>query len=141
MPDHPGYGASGPYGQPATVPAYPRPMANGLGIAALVIGVVALPFSLLVVGGLFGVLAIILGFVGRGRVKRGEADNPGVALAGILTGLLAVLISVVLVLVLVVFATSDTGRKIRHCIAAYNSTAAQQQCERDAGVKTVVSTG
>ena len=143
-PDQPGYGQSAPYGQSwqsAPQTGYPRPMANGLGIAALVIGVIALPFSLLVVGGLFGILAMILGFVARGRVRRGEADNPGVALAGILTGALAAVIAIVIVVVLVAVANTDTGRTIRHCISAHKDKAAQEQCERDAGIKTVISTG
>lgn len=150
-PDNPGPGQPPSYGQPAAPygqtwqpggPAgYPRPMANGLGVAALVIGVIALPFSLLVVGGLFGVLAIILGFLARGRVKRGEANNPGVALAGILTGGLAVLIAIALVLVLAFVLTSPTGRKLRHCLHAYKDKAAQEQCERDAGITPVVTSG
>jgi FtsH-binding integral membrane protein len=112
-------------------------MANGLGVAALVLGVIAVPLSLLVVGGVLGLVAIVLGFVARGRVKRGEANNPGVALAGILTGALAVLLAIALVVVVVVYANSNDGRKLRHCIATYKDTASRQQCERDAGINVV----
>ncbi len=38
-------------------------------------------------------VAVILGFVGRGRVKSGEASNGGVALAGIVLGALAIVVS------------------------------------------------
>jgi hypothetical protein len=85
------------------------------------------------------VIAIVLGFLGRGRAKRGQASNPGVALAGILTGALSIVVAIAIVLAVWVFATSDTGHKLRHCIDANQSTAAQQQCERDAGIPVVGS--
>jgi hypothetical protein len=139
-PDNPGYGQPPPSGQ-TWQPGHPRPTANGLGVAALVIGVISLPFSLVVVGGFFGLVAVVLGFLARGRAKRGEADNPGVALAGILTGGLAVLIAIGLVLALTVFLNSHTGRTLRHCLHAYKDKAAQEQCERDAGITPVVTKG
>ena len=68
-------------------PALPRIRAaaerpsNGLGIASLVTAIIAL---LSVVGGIvLGVVAVILGFLGWGRAKRGEANNGGIAVAGI----------------------------------------------------------
>ena len=48
------------------------------------LAIVGLVLCWTVAGGVvLGVLAVILGFVGRGRVKRGEADNGGIAIAGI----------------------------------------------------------
>ena len=41
--------------------------------------------------------AIILGFVARGRVKRGQATNGGVAIAGIVLGVLAILVALVFI--------------------------------------------
>ena len=74
---------------------YPPPAAtpkNGLGIASLVVAIIAL-FT--VFGGIvLGVVAVILGFLGRGRVQRGEATNGGVAIAGIVLGVLSILVSV-----------------------------------------------
>ena len=47
---------------------------NGLGIAALIIAIIGLVFCWTVFGGIvLGVVALIIGFVARGRVKRGEA--------------------------------------------------------------------
>ena len=44
---------------------------NGLGTAALVLGILALVTCWTVIGGVvLGVLAVIFGFIGRGRVKR-----------------------------------------------------------------------
>lgn len=82
-----GYG-----GYPPPAPAAPK---NGLGVASLVVAIIAL-FSL--VGGVvLGVVAIILGFLGHGRVKRGEANNGGIAIAGIVLGALSIVESIVVI--------------------------------------------
>ena len=71
---------------------------NGLGIAALVIAIIGLVFCWTVVGGvILGVAAVIIGFVARGRVKRGQATNGGVAIAGIVLGFLAIIVSLVFI--------------------------------------------
>jgi hypothetical protein len=78
-----------------TAPVGPR---NGLGIAALVVAIIGLVFCWTVIGGvILGVAAVILGFVARGRVKRGEASNGGVAIAGIVLGFLAIVVSLVFI--------------------------------------------
>lgn len=86
------YGGYGGYQPPPTGPR------NGLGIAALVVAILGLVFCWTVVGGvMLGVVAVIIGIVGRGRAKRGEATNGGVALAGALLGVLAVVVSLVFI--------------------------------------------
>ncbi|MGB3229582.1 MAG: DUF4190 domain-containing protein [Mycobacterium sp.] len=86
-PPPPPYGSYGGYPPPA--PSAPK---NGLGVASLVVAIVSL-FT--VFGGIvLGVVAIILGFLGRGRVKRGEATNGGIAIAGIVLGALSILVSI-----------------------------------------------
>ncbi|CAL9598659.1 hypothetical protein SUDANB15_05358 [Streptomyces sp. enrichment culture] len=104
-PDGPGrvpYGYPGGYGHPAAPPpgyggvlgqAYygwtgmaPVP-SNGLGVTGLVLGIIsAAVFCLWPVAILLGVLGVIFGAVGRGKAARGEATNPGQALAGIICG-------------------------------------------------------
>ena len=74
---------------------------NGLGIAALVLGLVGLvggfiiPFS-----GLGSILAIIFGAIGLKRVKRGEANNRGMALAGLWLGIAGIALSFIVVVVI-----------------------------------------
>lgn len=81
---------------PAHGPAPPR---NGLGVAALALGVIGvLTFWLLIGGILFGLAAAITGGFAVGRVHRGRATNRGVALGGVATGVLAVVASVVFLL-------------------------------------------
>jgi uncharacterized membrane protein HdeD (DUF308 family) len=80
-----GYGAA-----PTT-----RPRRNGMGTAALVIGVVALVLVVLILfaplGAFLGLVALVLGIVGLVRANRGQADNRGQALAGLVTGALALM--------------------------------------------------
>ncbi len=81
-----------PYGGYAPPPAAPQ---NGLGIASLVTAIIAL---LSVVGGVvLGVVAVILGFLGWGKAKRGQATNGGVAVAGIVLGFLSIIEAVVVI--------------------------------------------
>ncbi|MFJ9179538.1 DUF4190 domain-containing protein [Streptomyces sp. NPDC102360] len=66
---------------------------NGLGTAALILGIIGalsgvIPL-LFWLAGILGVIALILGLTGRGRAKRGEATNKGVALTGTILGLAA----------------------------------------------------
>ncbi|MGW7365314.1 DUF4190 domain-containing protein [Streptomyces sp. NPDC054841] len=83
-PGYPGYGQGGWVQGPA----------NGMGITAMVLGIVAVAgFCLYGLGVVLGILALIFGFIGRGRVKRGEATNGGMALAGIILGGVGIVIS------------------------------------------------
>lgn len=64
----------------------------------MVVAIVALVFCWTVVGGvILGFAAVILGFVARGRVKRGQATNGGIAIAGIVLGFLAIVLSLVFI--------------------------------------------
>ncbi|MFG1667187.1 DUF4190 domain-containing protein [Streptomyces sp. Y7] len=66
-----------------------------LGIISAVI------FCLWPVAIVVGVLAVIFGAVGRGKARRGEATNPGQALAGIICGVAGVALGVGLLVLLV----------------------------------------
>ncbi|HEY9304353.1 MAG TPA: DUF4190 domain-containing protein [Mycobacterium sp.] len=89
----------GPYpgGYPPPSPHYgapPMQPRNGLGIASLVVAIIALIFFWSVAGGvILGLVAVGIGFAARGRVKRGEANNGGVAIGGIVLGALAIVVS------------------------------------------------
>ncbi|WP_156037732.1 DUF4190 domain-containing protein, partial [Glycomyces tenuis] len=66
---------------------------NGLGTAALVCGIVALALALIPALNLFtwplGVLAIVFGAVGWGRVNKGQATNKGQAITGLVLGIVS----------------------------------------------------
>lgn len=126
----PGYGVPAGYGTPTGygAPGYPTAKRNGLGIAALVLGLLSIPFGLIFVGGVMAVLAIIFGFLGRGRVKRGEADNPGVALAGIITGAIGLLVVIGFIIAVVALAHSSTVKNLQHCLDKASTQAQRTAC-------------
>jgi Domain of unknown function (DUF4190) len=119
-----------PYAGQAPPPVGPH---NGLGIAALVIAIVGLLISWIPFFGLFGavlgVVAIVLGFVGRGRAKRGEANNGGIALAGILLGILAIVVAIAATVISAFFFKEVGGGDYLDCLSqAGNDTSAQRHC-------------
>ena len=71
---------------------------NGLGIAALILGIIGVlssfvPFYWL--AAILGIVGLILGLIGYGRFQRSEATNATMALWGIITSAVAVVLSVV----------------------------------------------
>ncbi|MFH0519092.1 DUF4190 domain-containing protein [Streptomyces sp. M41] len=83
-------GAGGYYGWPGVQPM----PSNGMGTAGLVLGIIsAVIFCLWPVAIVVGVLALIFGAIGRGKARRGEATNPGQALAGIICGAAGVVLA------------------------------------------------
>jgi hypothetical protein len=114
-PEGPGlvpYGYPGGYGYPGTgpqgAPGYygwpgmaPMP-SNGAGTTALVLGIIAdVVFCLWPVAILLGVVALVLGSLGRGKAARGEATNPGQALAGIICGAVGIVLALTMIAFLV----------------------------------------
>lgn len=71
---------------------------NGLGIAALIVGIIGCLFGLIPltfwVAGPLGVTGLIVGLAGRGRVKRQEASNGKTTWAGIIVSLVALVLSI-----------------------------------------------
>ncbi|MFE0177386.1 DUF4190 domain-containing protein [Streptomyces sp. NPDC059002] len=117
-PGHQGQGYDGYQGYPGYPvqgqpgygwPAMPMAPANGMGVAALVLGIIAaVGFCLWPLAIVLGVLAVIFGAVGRGKARRGEATNGGQALAGIICGAVGIVLGVALLVILVV-APDDEG--------------------------------
>jgi hypothetical protein len=91
-----------PYSGFMPPPTGPR---NGLGIASLVIAVFALMLVCSGVGGvILGGVAIVIGLVARGRVKRGEATNNGLPTAGIVVGSVATVLGLICLILIAIYA-------------------------------------
>ena len=130
-PQYGGYPASYPPPQPYsgfTPP--PTGTRNGLGIAALVIAIIGLVLCWTVVGGvILGLSAVIIGFVAQGRVKRGQATNGGVAIAGIVLGFLAIIVSLVFIPIWIGVFDEVGGTDYVDCLSkAGSDQQAIQQC-------------
>ncbi|WP_329198733.1 MULTISPECIES: DUF4190 domain-containing protein [unclassified Streptomyces] len=106
-PAQPGYGAYPGYapgyqGYAPGYPGYPHAQpSNGFGIAALVLGILAIVACPTMIGSvMFGITAVVFGALGRGKARRGEATNGGVALAGLICGAVGIVIGAALTLLL-----------------------------------------
>lgn len=92
----PGYG--GGYGQ-----SYPK---NSLGVWALVLGIVSLVLQCYF---LTGIPAVIVGNKARKAAAAGEANNGGMALAGVILGWIGIALGVLLVVLFVVVIVAGGG--------------------------------
>lgn len=121
---------------PAPPGAYPPPATTGggsknwMGITALVLGVVSLLLGFCAFAGFWaGIPAIVLGVLGMGAVRKHQATNRGLALAGVITGALGLLLTIGTLIFLVAFSQSDYAQCLED--AGDNQTA-QQECAREA---------
>ena len=131
----PGQGPGGSY-QAGGYPAA-RGRRNGLGTAALVLGVVALVLVVLLLfsplGAFLGLVAVLFGILGLMRANRGEADNRGQAVAGLVTGGIALLVGIFLTISIGTwFATHvNDFNRFGQCIEDASGSTAREQCARD----------
>ncbi|MGI6168590.1 MAG: DUF4190 domain-containing protein [Christensenellales bacterium] len=85
---------------------------NGLAVAALVVGIVALVFCWYAwVGIIAGILAIIFGAVAKNQIKQdSEVGGAGMATAGLVLGIVAIgLIVLILIFAAAIFTTAWTS--------------------------------
>jgi hypothetical protein len=109
-PAYPGMpgGGSSPYG--AGYPGYPgyagptgwtgqTAPQNGMGVAAMVLGILSICLFCMygVLSIILGTLGLIFGILGRKKAERGEANNGGMALAGIITGSIGLAIGLTII--------------------------------------------
>jgi hypothetical protein len=130
-PQTPHGGWSGPNAPGAYVPPlqpYPGVMPpptsrrNGLGTGSLVLALVALVATVTIFGGaILGIAAAAMGLVARRRVKRGEANDGGVAMAGIVLGIVAAVVG--LFIIWVAFGTELFNETYQHCLGEQNGHA------------------
>lgn len=102
-----------PHAYPYAQPQYqPRPK-NGMGTAALVLGILALLASFIPLLSLFtavplGLLGVIFAIVGYGRLSKGNATNKASTTVGLILSAIAVIIAVVLTLLVGAWLGSDS---------------------------------
>ncbi|WP_237406380.1 DUF4190 domain-containing protein [Streptomyces sp. M2CJ-2] len=93
-PQPPGYGGAPAPGYHGWTGMTPMP-SNGMGVTGLVLGIIsAVIFCLWPLAIVLGVMAVIFSALGRGKAARGEATNPGYALAGLICGAVGIVLGV-----------------------------------------------
>jgi hypothetical protein len=126
--------------QPGQYPAAGYPPArrrNGMGTAALVLGVVGLVLVLLLlfspIGAFLGLLAVLFGILGIMRASRGEADNRGQAVAGLVTGAIALLVGIFLTISIGVWFSTHVNdfNRFGQCVEDAAGETAREQCARE----------
>jgi len=116
------YGTGGPQGPPR----------NGMGVAALTLGLIGAVLFWTMLGGIvLGLLALIFGIVGYRRGKRGEATNGTLAIVGAVIGGLALIGSTVMLALAVSVISSGDYEKLEDCMREAGTQTEQQQCEDD----------
>ncbi|WP_444852279.1 DUF4190 domain-containing protein [Streptomyces sp. NPDC000229] len=103
-PGYPGYSAYGQLG-------WQQSPANGMGITALVLGIISVVvFCLYGLGIVLGILALIFGIIGRKKAQRGEANNHGMALAGIILGAVGIVVGGAFLAFMIWVIATEEGR-------------------------------
>ncbi|HEX5567339.1 MAG TPA: DUF4190 domain-containing protein [Streptomyces sp.] len=94
---------------PGWAPLPPPPSTSGICTAAMVLGIISIFLVTTVYGMVISVLtapvAIGLGLVARGRVKRGEAHGSGSAMAGLVLGIVSFVVSAAVITLVVLALT------------------------------------
>jgi hypothetical protein len=71
-----------------------------MALAAMIVGILSLLIAWIpfigILGTIGGIVALVLGFVGRGRIKKTGAGGNGMAITGIATGAIAIALSVLI---------------------------------------------
>jgi hypothetical protein len=103
-----------PYGQPAPQMPYGQPApSSGMAIGSLITGILSvLACCIWFISIPLGLCAVILGFIAKGKISRGQATGSGMATAGIITGGIGLLLSVGLFVVALV-GGPDLERKMK----------------------------
>lgn len=121
-------------------PAWQEPRrGNGMAVAALALGIIALFGFWTVVGGilfglpaviLFGLAAVVFGLIAFIRARQGSASGGVMAMIGLVLGMLS-LIGAVVALVLTVNVYNNTGgREFSECLnRAGSDQSAAQKCQ------------
>ncbi|MEU2716536.1 DUF4190 domain-containing protein [Streptomyces sp. NPDC007205] len=113
--------ASGGYGYPGYPAGYGwpgMPMApqNGMGTAAMVLGILSLCLFCMygVVSVVLGILAVVFGIKGRRRADLGEATNHGQAQAGLIMGVVGIVLGIVVIVLLAIGITAAIHEGNKH---------------------------
>ena len=126
----PQWGQQPAYGQPAYGQ---QPAArNGLGITALVLGILALLLCWFPgVGLVLGIAAIVFAIVHLRRVGKLQATTRAFGIVGLILGVISSLVGAAIIAAIVWFANSDDAKDLRDCLRSAGTDQSAQDACRD----------
>ncbi|MFJ2738391.1 DUF4190 domain-containing protein [Streptomyces sp. NPDC087440] len=126
-PNHPQQ--SGDYGQPyAGAPAQQK---NGLAVAALVCGILAVFASITIIGGfLLGLLGLIFGIIAALKARGGRAPHRVMAIIGAVLGGVGLILSGVFIAIGASFLNSDEFKSFSDCVQHAKTQSEQDECSK-----------
>ncbi|MFE9773369.1 DUF4190 domain-containing protein [Streptomyces sp. NPDC005931] len=105
---------------------------NGLAVAALVLGILAVLLFWTVVGGLvLGLLALVFGIVGARRARGGRAPHGTMAVVGAVLGALGLIVSAVIVAIGASVLDSDEFKDFDDCVRHADTQSERDACAED----------
>lgn len=97
-----GYGPPG-YGPPA------QPQ-NTLGLVSMILGIISIPLACCRgIGLIFGIAAIVLGYLGKQKVAQGLANNGSQAQTGFICGIVGAGLGILLIILTVILSVNLPG--------------------------------
>ncbi|MCT7354240.1 DUF4190 domain-containing protein [Streptomyces sp. 15-116A] len=105
---------------------------NGMAIAALVLGIVAILLFWTVFGGvLLGLLALIFGIIGARRARGGRAPHRTMSIIGAVLGTLGMIASVVIIAIGASILNSDEFKNFNDCVEHADTQSERDACAED----------
>ncbi|WP_217168941.1 DUF4190 domain-containing protein [Streptomyces sp. AC512_CC834] len=105
---------------------------NGMAIAALVLGILAVLLFWTVIGGVvLGLLALIFGIIGARRARGGRAPHRAMSVVAAVLGALGVIASVVIIAIGASILNSDEFKDFDDCVQHADSQSERDACADD----------
>lgn len=115
-----------------TDPATGRRRGNGLAVAALVLGILAILLFWTVFGGVvLGLLALVFGIIGARRARGGRAPHGVMSIVGAVLGALGLIASGVILAIGASILNSDEFKDFDDCVQHADTKSERDACAED----------
>ncbi|MFI8089385.1 DUF4190 domain-containing protein [Streptomyces sp. NPDC086080] len=105
---------------------------NGLAVAALILGILAVILFWTVIGGVvLGLLALIFGIIGARRARGGRAPHGTMSVVGAVLGALGVIASVVIIAIGASILNSDEFKDFDDCVRHADTKSERDACTEE----------
>ncbi len=101
------------YGPPP--PGYPpaQPQ-NGFGLTGMILGIISIPISCCwYISGIVGIVGLVFSILGKKKADLGQANNRGIAIAGIATSAAGIALAIVFAILSIVLRDFDVNQWVQ----------------------------